>query len=59
MGYKHCLVLDPAQANASQTLRRWLAQVQAKTLNVAGPRASQWSDGHMKAVGLLNAALAG
>jgi hypothetical protein len=54
-----CLVVDPGDATAAETIRRWLHEQDIQTLNVAGPRESHHPGIHARALELLRVALSG
>jgi hypothetical protein len=56
---KPSLVIDPAEATSTATVRAWLNEYAVRTLNVAGPRASTDPQIYELALGLLRKALAG
>lgn len=47
------LVIDPRGADAPDLAARWLISHGVATLNVAGPRSSEWPEGHQAAYGLV------
>jgi len=50
---KPWLALDPRERGALTSARRWLDENGIATLNVAGPRASHWAEGHRLAKAFL------
>ena len=54
-----CLVIDPAEATSTATVRAWVDEHAVRTLNVAGPRASTDPQIYELALGLLRKVLAG
>jgi hypothetical protein len=48
-----CLVVDPRDGSAANAIRRWLAEHDIRTLNVAGPRESSQPGIHDQALALL------
>jgi hypothetical protein len=47
------LVLDPRRPDAPELAARWAITHDVATLNVAGPRSSEWDEGYEAAFGLV------
>lgn len=56
---KPCLVVDPHDASAPETVRRWLDEHGVRVLNVAGPRESRQPGIHQLTLDLLRRVLGG
>ena len=56
---KPCLIVEPGDAAAPETIRRWLAEQEVRILNVAGPRESGHRGIHGQALALLRQAFEG
>ena len=48
------LVLDPRRPEAAEVAAGWIGSQGVSTLNVAGPRASEWSDGYAATYSLIS-----
>ncbi len=55
---KPCLVVDPTDPAAPETIRQWIEANPIRTLNIAGPRESRVPGIHDRAAALLRVVLA-